>query len=334
MENELMKPKAEIELGQPSAGLALLPRNFEGLYRMAQIMAASGLMPKGIQTPEAVFVAVQMGLEVGLSPMQAVQNVAVINGRPSMWGDAVLALIRASGLLDDFDERIEGTGDAMKAVCVAVRKGQSKPILREFSVSDAKAAGLWSKDGPWKQYPKRMLQMRARSWTLRDGFGDVLKGLRVAEEAMDFDMELTQTAPGKYEPPPMEEPEPADDVFGGLAADIAGPELETFLEETASKNKSSVEAVKTQAVEHWDRFAKAYKKWAKSREQKPEPEQKPTAPPVSFSPEYKALMELKEEFREYYETAVYDTGLKPDSVENCVELARLVSVMVDRDNDR
>ncbi len=163
----------------------LIPHNLDQLWRLACMMAKSGMMPSGIQTPEAVAVAVQMGLEVGLSPMSAVQNIAVINGRPSIWGDSVLGLVRASGLLEDFDEAFHGEGDNLTAICTATRKDQKTEIVRSFSVADAKLAQLWGTN-VWKKYPKRMLQMRARSWTLRDGFGDVIKGLRVAEEVIDM----------------------------------------------------------------------------------------------------------------------------------------------------
>jgi hypothetical protein len=71
------------------------------------------------------------------------------------------------------------------AICVAKRRGR-KPVTAKFSVDDAKRAGLWGKQGPWTQYPKRMLQMRARGFALRDAFPDVLKGLITSEEAMDF----------------------------------------------------------------------------------------------------------------------------------------------------
>ena len=49
-----------------------------------------------------------------------------------------------------------------------------------------KKAGLWGKAGPWSQYPKRMLQMRARSFALRDKFADALSGLLMAEEVQDY----------------------------------------------------------------------------------------------------------------------------------------------------
>jgi hypothetical protein len=151
--------------------------------------------------------------------MQAVQNIACINGRPAIWGDAVLGLVRASNALELFDETFEGTypDDDFAAVCTAKRKGDSKPVIRSFSIGDAKQAGLWCQGTknektqltPWYKYPKRMLQMRARSWALRDGFGDVLKGLRTAEEVMDYDLEMERGQDGTYSAPPAKaEPAP------------------------------------------------------------------------------------------------------------------------------
>lgn len=163
-------------------GGALTPGNFEGLWRLSEIMAASGMMPKNIERPETVFVAVQMGLEVGLSPMQAVQNIAVVNGRPTIWGDAMLGLVRGSGLLAAISEVTTGEGDATAAVCTVTRRDDPGETVGRFSVADAKRAGLWGKAGPWTQYPRRMLQMRARGYALRDKFSDVLKGLYAREE--------------------------------------------------------------------------------------------------------------------------------------------------------
>lgn len=185
---------------QSKAPVAIGPKgiqitDLDGLWRFSQAVAKSGLAPKGIQTPEAVLIAVEMGLEVGLPPMAALQNIAVINGRPSLWGDAQLAVCRGTGELEEFSEWYEQAGkkltrnpssftDDTTAVCRVKRKGQ-EATETGFSVSDAKSAGLWSKEGPWKQYPARMLKFRARSFALRDGFGDALRGLRAAEEVMD-----------------------------------------------------------------------------------------------------------------------------------------------------
>ena len=158
--------------------------SLDDAWRFAKCVAESGLAPKGIETPAAVLVAIQMGAEIGLTPMASLQNIAVINGRPSVWGDAMLAVCRQSGVFDEaeFEERIEGEGDKQVATCTVRRKPDGKPVIRTFSVADAKKAGLYGKTGPWSQYPARMLQMRARSWALRDCFGDYLRGVNCAEE--------------------------------------------------------------------------------------------------------------------------------------------------------
>jgi hypothetical protein len=131
-------------------------------------------------------VCVQWGYEIGLAPMQALQNIAVINGKPSVYGDAAMALVQASAVCEDVQEYFEGEGTPNPiAVCVAKRRGR-KEVVAKFSVEDAKRAGLWGKQGPWQAYPKRMMQMRARGFALRDAFPDVLKGLITAEEAQDY----------------------------------------------------------------------------------------------------------------------------------------------------
>lgn len=164
----------------------LQPNSFAELVQFANMAAKSALVPKDYQgRPENVMLAVQMGSEIGLSPMQALQNIAVVNGRPAVWGDAMPGLCKASAVCDDIEESLTGEGDAMIATCIARRRG-AKPVTATFSAADAKRAGLWSKPGPWQQYPQRMLKMRARSWALRDAFPDVLKGLIAAEEAGDI----------------------------------------------------------------------------------------------------------------------------------------------------
>lgn len=128
-------------------------------------------------------IAIMHGLELGLSPLSALQRIAVINGRPTIWGDGALALVKASGLCEAIDEWIEGEKpETWVAVCNVMRRGDLIPTERRFSVEDARRAKLWGKSGPWSEYPKRMLQMRARAFALRDAFPDVLGGLYLTEE--------------------------------------------------------------------------------------------------------------------------------------------------------
>ena len=189
-----------------SSVAAIVPNSIEAVWRLSEIIVASGWSPQNMKSRESVAVAVMQGMEIGLKPMQAIQSIAVINGRPSIWGDAAIGLVQGSGLCEYVNEWIEGKGDAMIAFCEAKRMDSPKPVNQSFSVDDAKLAGLWGKAGPWKQYPKRMLQMRARSFALRDAFADVLKGLHVAEETRDYQ--------------PMRNVTPADRSRPDLAAEL------------------------------------------------------------------------------------------------------------------
>ncbi len=174
-----------------STGFGLVPRDMSEAMHLADVLASSDLVPRDYQRkPGNILVAMQWGAEVGLKPLQALQNIAVINGRPALWGDAVVALVRGSGLLEYLRESHDGD----TAVCVVKRKGQPEEV-RTFSGADAKAAGLSGKSGPWTQYPARMRQMRARAFALRDVFADVLKGLPVAEEVQDTPTDEPRPAP-------------------------------------------------------------------------------------------------------------------------------------------
>jgi hypothetical protein len=139
-----------------------------------------------METPEACMIAILHGLEVGLSPMQALQRIAVVNGRPAIWGDGALALVQASGLADSITESVAGEKpEEWVASCTVLRRGERQTVTRTFCVADARRARLWGKAGPWSEYPQRMLQMRARAFALRDVFADVLGGLYLREELPD-----------------------------------------------------------------------------------------------------------------------------------------------------
>jgi hypothetical protein len=174
-----------MQVVQSNQGFA--PVTLDEAMRFSDMLAKSQMVPKAYQgKPEDVLVAVQWGRELGLAPLQALQNIACINGKPSVYGDAAMALVQASSVCENIEEFFEGEGSPNPvAVCVAKRKGRT-PVTVKFSVEDAKRAGLWGKTGPWQAYPKRMMQMRARGFALRDAFPDVLKGLITVEEAQDY----------------------------------------------------------------------------------------------------------------------------------------------------
>lgn len=184
-ERKLALQEREVSLLDKRVQLEL--KELERAEYWAKKLAGSDLVPKDFKNnPANCFIAIQWGKDLGLAPLQAVQNIAVINGRPALWGDAVPALVIASKQC----EYINMTFENNTAICKVKRINQPEHIST-FSMQQAKTAGLLEKQGPWKQYPDRMLQNRARAFALRDVFPDVLKGLYTAEELIDslpFDM--------------------------------------------------------------------------------------------------------------------------------------------------
>ena len=198
----------------------LSPQTFDQALTFSQYLADSDMVPKDYKgKPGTCLIAMQWGAEVGLKPLQALQNLAVINGRPALWGDSVIAIVRGSPLC----EYVIETDDGQTATCKVKRRGEPEQI-RTFSVDDARAAGLAGKQGPWTQFPKRMRQMRARAFALRDVFPDVLRGLPVAEEIMDTP---TERHMGQVEVVQPEQPKelpawPADRWASGLPKWVDG----------------------------------------------------------------------------------------------------------------
>ena len=204
-----------VPLHAGAAVAAIVPTTIDEVWRIATLITRSGMAPYGIDSPEKASVIIMHGAEVGLSPMVALQSIAVINGKPALYGDGLLAVVRRSGLLDRITEAThEGGTDGEFARCTVTRGGQR--VTRDFSKKQAIVAGLWGKRGrsgdptPWVTYPSRMLQMRARAFALRDVFPDVLKGLASREEMEDVanGAGAVAASPAPPPPPPPSEPVP------------------------------------------------------------------------------------------------------------------------------
>lgn len=209
---------------------AFVPQDSAQLIKLADVLARSGdMVPKAFQgNPPMIAAAIMRGMEVGLNPMQALSSIAVINGRAVIWGDALPALVQRAGHHVDVD--YEGEGDNLTAVATLTRGDTGRKIVRRFSMADAKRAGLLGKQGPWQQYPARMLSHRARSWAVRDGAADALMGLHVGEEVSDYGpdkaRDVTPAAPRRggvvyADPDPL--PAPVDEIHDGEVLDGPSP---------------------------------------------------------------------------------------------------------------
>lgn len=195
------------------------PKTADEALSIASQIAKSALIPKQFQgRPQDVFACMLWSHTLNMPIMQGLQSIAIINGRPSLWGDGLLAIVMSSGKLEDFKETIDRDSDGkLVATCTVKRKGLSSPVTWSFSEDDATTAGLWNKLDTWKKYPKRMLQMRARAFALRSAFPDVLSGMGSAEEETDIeeseaDASTAEAAPARKMPARKAKKVEPDDV--------------------------------------------------------------------------------------------------------------------------
>ena len=174
---------------------SLIPKTYTELIEIAKLQKKTPkFLPQDKQSYsiEELAKVISTGLDIGLNVTQALEGILYINGKFSVWGDILVGMAWGSGKLVDLEEKTSGDypEDNYTAICTTKRTvsdGNIATITRSFSISDAKKAGLWQRNPIWKKYPKRMLNMRARSWALRDGFSDVLRGLVAVEEAVDYE---------------------------------------------------------------------------------------------------------------------------------------------------
>jgi len=161
--------------------VSLMPASFEGKFKMASILAKSGLIPQGLNTPEKVCVALEWGHELQLSPMVAVNNIAVINGKPTLSADIMAAVVKRSAEYGGIKWLTQNEKEAECEITRILPNGEKEITKSRFTMEDAVNANLAGRT-VWKMYPKRMLKHRCLSYGLRDAFPDILAGLYSPEE--------------------------------------------------------------------------------------------------------------------------------------------------------
>lgn len=159
-------------------------RDFREATQVAEYLSKSTMIPVDYQgRPANIIIAMDYASRLGSGLFATMQGLAVINGRPCLWGDLMLAVVLRSPLCERITERFDDA--TMTATCEVKRAGWPTSTVT-WTIDDAKRAQLWGKKGPWTTYPKRMLGLRARAWALRNAFSDVVLGLQCAEEVRDY----------------------------------------------------------------------------------------------------------------------------------------------------
>jgi len=196
---------------------SLMPKDMDGMWRIATAYNRSGLGPRdknGEPLPVAdLFGILSAGYSLGLNDSQAMSSMLIVNGRPGLFGDMPLALIRKSGKLKLFREEMQPDGTW---ICTVQRAEDAQPMVRHFTREMAEKAGLLRRSGPWTNYPQRMFQFRSRAWALRDACPDVLLGVAIQEEYEGVELDQRPAATTTSKP---------TTARGSAAEAIAGMEM-------------------------------------------------------------------------------------------------------------
>lgn len=164
--------------------------SYDQLMNMANMLAKSTIVPVMYQNrPENTFVALDMASRMGISPMVVMQNLYVIQGKPSWSGQAMASLIRNSGQFKNVTLHYvgkEGT-DTWGAYVTATRASDGLEIKgATVTIATAKKEGWYQKGGSkWQTIPELMLAYRAYAWFGRVHAPEIMMGLQSTEEVYD-----------------------------------------------------------------------------------------------------------------------------------------------------
>ena len=187
---------------------------FDNAQRIAKSLASSTLVPQQFQGQQGYancLVALEIAGRMNLSPLQVMQNLHIIHGRPSWSSQFIIALINGCGRFEPLQYRVTGKGDDLACQCVAKEISTSADLEGPtVTMAMAKAEGWATKSGSkWRTMPDLMIRYRAAAMWGRLYIPDLLVGISHSqEEVMDIEPITVEDAPQ-----PELAPQPADEIF-------------------------------------------------------------------------------------------------------------------------
>lgn len=207
--------------------LQFIPRTMDEAWEMATWFARSGMLPKHlIGKPSDILVTIAFGRELGLSPMQAIQDVYVVHGKPGVSADLAQALCISRPEVCLYFQMVES--NERIATFETHRKGNPTPTRLSYTVEEAKAAGLFKND-VWSRFTARMLRNRAKSMLAKEVYPDLTKNVYDVDEVREIEMEQRGPAGVYTMAPPKPRPtaplEPAPEAAHAASEDVVDAEM-------------------------------------------------------------------------------------------------------------
>ena len=214
MSIELHQPPVEVQVRSTTA--AFEPNDIREGFELAKLLARSGLVPRALATPEAVFYVIAAGRELGLTAVQSIRSLHIIDGKIVMAADMIVAQVHRSGLCLHFS-LIESTEKI--ATFETHRRGAPSPVRMSYTIEQANRAGLTGKTN-WKAHPEAMLRARCQSALARAVYPDAAQGLYDTEEGEEMRRANANAHP-PHSPAPPVAPAAAPPASSGVEAVVA-----------------------------------------------------------------------------------------------------------------
>ena len=198
-------PLAKVATVDPTQ--AFEPRSIDEALQLSKLLVASKLLPRSIATPEAAFAIIATGRELGMTAMQSLRSIHVIEGKPTLSADLIAALVKSRPDICKYFMLVEST--ATCATYETLRNGDPRPTVMSFTINEAQGAGLTGKDN-WRKYPAAMLRARAITALARSVYPDLALGIYDEDELEPVTMGPAQrwTDP-EVQDQPQPQPQPA-----------------------------------------------------------------------------------------------------------------------------
>lgn len=195
-QNQIQKRKMAEPVESPSLNNIWTDQNaFQTAMRMANALSASTIVPRDYQGENGLgncMIALEMASRLNTSPLMVMQNLYVVNGRPSWSSQYIIAMINNSKKYrTELQFEFEGEGDTL--ACTAYVEDYSGRTIKgpKITMEMAKAEGWVSKNGSkWKTMPEVMIRYRAASFFGRLNCPDMIMGLYSTEEAAEIDADF------------------------------------------------------------------------------------------------------------------------------------------------
>lgn len=167
-------------------------QQFENAQRIAKALASSALVPKEYQGQQGLantLVAMEIAGRMGLSPLQVMQNLHIIHGRPSWSSQFIIAMINGCGRFTPLDYNVSGEGESLSCFAYATEIATGKELRGPVvTMSMAKREGWATKSGSkWQTMPDLMIRYRSAAFWGRLYVPEFLVGMKTQEEVVDIE---------------------------------------------------------------------------------------------------------------------------------------------------